>query len=67
MLNSATIFLIILAMFTAYLIGAILIPYLKRLHFGQHERLEGPNSHLAKKVRQLSVASSSYCHSSALR
>ena len=49
MLNSATIFLIILAMLTAYLIGVILIPYLKRLHFGQHERLEGPNSHLAKE------------------
>lgn len=39
----------LLAFLVATLIGKLLIPYLKRLNFGQHERLEGPNSHLVKE------------------
>lgn len=31
------------------LCGYLLIPYIKRLRLGQHERLEGPGSHLAKE------------------
>lgn len=41
--------LILIAFAAALLIGCIILPYLRSWHLGQHERLEGPNSHLVKE------------------
>lgn len=49
MIDRMTLIFMLAPFLLAALIGKFLIPYLKRLNFGQHERLEGPNSHLAKE------------------
>lgn len=40
---------ILIAFAVAILIGKLMIPFLRRLKFGQHERTDGPKSHLVKE------------------
>lgn len=40
---------ILIAFVVAILIGKLMIPFLRRLKFGQHERTDGPKSHLVKE------------------
>lgn len=40
---------ILIAFIVALVIGKLMIPFLRRLKFGQHERTDGPKSHLVKE------------------